>query len=609
MTNLLEQIAKNPAFLKTLSVASLETVCAEIRERIIAVVSKCGGHLASNLGVVELTVALHTVFDIPQDTIIFDVGHQVYPHKLLTGRDKRFEQLRCRGGLLGFPSPEESDADPFLTGHAGTAVSSGLGLKTAFDMKGETSRRVAVVLGDGSLTNGLTFEGLNSVGSLRKPLFLVLNDNNFSISGTKGALSYYLAKLSTSPRILRSKEELEELFSRIPRVGSQIVKAGKDLEKRAKYLLATGFFEKMGLDYFGPVNGHDVGQLIEVMKHLANREEPVLLHVITKKGKGYSPAEENPERFHSTGPFDIKSGKSHTSGGVSEWVGEKLVEMATETPFVLITSAMTSGLGFSSFSHLFPDRFFDVGIAESHSLVFSGGLAKAGVRVYVGIYSTFLQRAYDELFHDIALQGFPVVLLIDRAGIVSADGPTHQGIYDISFLRTIPNIEIYSPYSLENLQDILTHSLETSVPMAIRYPKAILPQTLVEREGPGTGEILLLALGSCAEPARMAAQQCREEGLSVAFRAISRIKPFDENAVKELSSFRTIVTIEEHTLPGGFGSSVLEYCSMRKIKTDVVCRGIPDGFVEMGRRDELLSHYGLDTQGIYQLLTTMVHHD
>lgn len=595
--NILEYISENPFNVKSLEMPELEETCSEIRGKIIEVVSQNGGHLASNLGVVEIMVALHHVFSIPPDKIIFDVGHQVYPHKILTGRLREFSTLRQFNGITGYPNPQESPADIFTTGHAGTGVSYGLGVKTGEDIDNKKNK-IVVFIGDGSLTNGITFEGLNNLGCSKKNVLIILNDNKFSISSTKGSLSYYLTKFISSPVFVSSKEEFGEILSKIPPLGNQIVKFARDIEKIGKYLFIPGiFFEKLGIKYFGPINGHDLGHLIKVLKNITSIEGPVLLHIVTQKGKGYRPAEDDPEKFHSIGRFDVKTGEvkdNEQSTGL--WLGTKLIEKAEKKEFYVITAAMGKGLGFNEFSKKFPDRFFDVGIAESHSIIFSSGLAKTKKKVFVGIYSTFLQRTYDQLFHDLCLQNLPVVLLIDRAGIVDGDGQTHQGIYDMGFLRTLPGLKIFAPYSLKNFNEILERSFEEKGPLAIRYSKHLLPED-IPCVFKNKAKILLVGLGSMAHILHKAYKALDME-MAIDFIPVSGIKPIDEKLTSIINKYKIVITAEEGSLTGGFGSSVLEYCNENKINPGILRLGLPDTFIETGSRDVLLEKYRMDVKGI-----------
>lgn len=594
---LIEKVSQQPSVLKEFSVQEMEALAAEIRQVIIETVSKNGGHLSSNLGIVELTLSIHKIFNIPPDKIIWDVGHQCYTHKLLTGRYKNFSTLREYGGISGYPSFEEDERDIFKTGHAGTAISSATGLKIGQDALGEQGKVIAVI-GDGALTNGLTFEGLNYLGSIGKELLIILNDNKMSISETKGAMSYYLTKLITSPFLNKSREEFIEAVKKIPGLGENILLFAKDLEKKAKYLIVPGvFFEKLGLKYLGPIDGHNMGELTELLKKIKDIKEPVLLHVITRKGKGYSFVEERPDDFHGASPFDMGTGTflsqgkktaGSVVGGTLEALGEK------DDKVVVLTAAMEKGLGLEGFAKKFPERFFDVGIAEEHCVVFAAGLAKAGMRVFVAMYSTFLQRCYDQIFHDICLQGLPVVFLIDRAGIVGEDGPTHHGVFDISFLRSLPNLKIFAPYSLETLEDAILNAGAENAPCFIRYPKGRLPERLEARQIAGS-ELIILGCGSMAEASLKAVDILKEDGISASCQFVDRVKPMSENLLKEIDSFDRIVTVEENAISGGFGSVVFEHLGGSK---KVFRIGVPDTFIEHGKREFLLDKYGMSPEKI-----------
>lgn len=596
---MIEKVNENPAFLKKISIEELKNLAKEIREFIIDVVSKNGGHLSSNLGIVELTLSIHRVFNIPPDKVIWDVGHQCYTHKILTGRYKNFSSLRKLGGISGFPEPQENKTDIFHTGHAGTAISSSTGLRIGQEIL-KTEGKVIAVIGDGSLTNGVTFEGLNFLGSRKKNLLVILNDNRMSISPTKGALSYYLTRLITSPVINKPREEFVEIIKKIPTVGEEILKIAKEIEKKTKLLIIPGvFFEKLGLRYFGPIDGHDILHLIEILENIKEIKEPVLLHVITKKGKGYKFAEENPERFHSASPFNIETGKFREKERIStsDFVGNLLCEMAEKEDFVVITAAMEKGLGLKNFTEKYPERIFDVGIAESHGIVFASGLAKAGVKVIVGIYSTFLQRGFDQIFHDICLQNLPVIFLVDRAGLVGEDGPTHHGVFDISFLRIFPNIKIFAPYSLENLKEVIENSLKENSPVFIRYPKDALPEK-IEKEITSNSKIVIVGIGSMAENSLRAVDILKNEGIEVSFFAMDRIKPVDENLIEKIKNFEYIITVEENVKTGGFGSSIIETFAERKLERKFLLLGIPDRFIEHGKRDILLEKVYLTPEKI-----------
>ncbi len=596
---ILEKIKNDYSLIKTLSFDQLNQLCKEIKDVIIEVVSKNGGHLSSNLGCVEITVAIHRVFDIPPDKIIWDVGHQCYTHKILT-RYEEFETLRKYDGISGFPNPSENKTDIFLVGHAGTSISSATGLKIGLDTKGEKEKVIAVI-GDGSLTNGLTFEGLNFLGSIRKNIKIILNDNKMSISPTRGALSYYLTKFITSPLINKPKEEFIEILKKIPAFGDEISRLTKEIEKKTKFLFVPGvFFEKLGIRYFGPINGHDLEELVEILENIKDIDEPVILHVITKKGKGYKFSEEDPEKFHSIGPFDIKTGNIIEEKKTnSKFVGEILENMAEKYNFFVITAAMEKGLGLEKFAKKYPERFFDVGIAESNAIVLASGIAKTGINVFVAIYSTFLQRTYDQIFHDICLQNLHVIFLIDRSGIVGEDGPTHHGIFDISFLRTIPNLKIYAPYSLKNLKEIIENSIYENGPVFIRYPRDALPEDINE-ETDIKNRAIILAVGSLSLNSYLSFKKLKDENLDIGFIPVSQIIPWDKNLLVRILKSDKIITIEENILPCGFGSYLIEILSDMKVKKDVLRIGLPFSFIEHGDRDLILDKYGLSPEKIYK---------
>lgn len=606
---ILDGIVKNPSELKKLDFEQLEILSKEIREVIISAVSKNGGHLSSNLGVVELTIGLHKVFNIPPDKIIWDVGHQCYTHKILTGRFDRFNTLRKNNGISGFPLPSESPTDIFITGHAGTSISSATGLKIGLEETGDNSKVIAVI-GDGSLTNGLIFEGLNFLGSIKKNLIVILNDNRMSISPTKGALSYYLTKIITSPVVNKPKEEFSELIKKIPGIGDDLLKLAADIEKKTKWLIVPGvFFEKLGLKYFGPIDGHDIQQLTDILLNIKEIEQPVVLHVITKKGKGYEFAEKNPAVFHSASPFDIETGQflkeekltpSIFAGKVLEEIAEK------EKNLFVITAAMEIGLGLENFAQKFPERFFDVGIAESHAIVLASGLAKSGMKVVVPIYSTFLQRGYDQIFHDICLQGLPVVFLVDRAGIVGQDGPTHHGNFDISYLRVFPDLKIFAPYSLENMKEVIEKAVSDNQSVFIRYPKGYLPEKIEKVKGKQKRKVTAFGVGSMGEVAHQVCEILNSENLSAMSVAMDMIKPLDDKIENYIES-DIIVSIEENTLVGGFGSSIAEYIADNNFKKTLLRCGLPDRFIEQGDRKYLLDKYGLSPEKIVERIRREVY--
>lgn len=606
----------SPDDLKRLTMVELMELSRELRAQIIEVVSRNGGHLASNLGVVELTIALHYILDLPKDTIIWDVGHQCYVHKLLTGRRKTFPTLRQDGGLSGFPRREESIYDAFNTGHASTSISAGLGMAVARDLKGEGGMVVAVI-GDGALSGGMAFEALNHAGHLKKDILVILNSNEMSISPSVGALSGYLNRLFTMPVYNRARRDIEALLKRVPRVGPRMIILKQRVEEAVKHLLTPGaLFEELGFRYFGPIDGHNLPNLIETIKRVKGMDEPRLIHVVTKKGKGYPPAEENPSWFHGSSPFDPATGKPIPSEGpptFSETFGKILLALAQEDGRVVaITAAMAEGTGLDAFQKAFPERFFDVGIAEEHALTLAAGMAAKGLRPVVAIYSTFLQRAYDQILHDVSLQKLPVILAIDRAGLVGEDGPTHQGLFDIAYLRHIPNMTIMAPRDEVELVVMMRLSLSLDQPAAIRYPRA--RGMGISREGieieMGKAEIMrrgkdgvILAIGRMVYPSLDAAEILAKEGVELEVVNARFIKPLDEELIlSNARKMRGVITIEEHILAGGFGSAVMELLSREGVIVPIKSIGLPDRFIEHGEPNILLKRYGLDRDGILRQL-------
>lgn len=607
---LLEKI-NSPQDLKKLAVEQLPCLAQEIREKIIEVVSRTGGHLASSLGAVELALALHYCLDTPDDKIIWDVGHQSYAHKILTGRNKNFSTLRQYQGISGFPSKDESPYDTFTTGHSSTAISLALGLAYARDyLPTDRYFKVVSVIGDGSLSGGLCFEGLNNAGHFKKDILIILNTNELSIAANAGALSTYLNKLISLPIYNRFKDSLESFAqSRIPK-GSRIVKIAHKFEEGFKGLFIPGIlFEELGFRYFGPLDGHNLHLLIPALKNIINIKGPRILHVVTKKGKGYPHSENEPIKFHGVGPFEIDTGESRAKDAqgaltYTEIFSRKLLELAkTDKRILAITAAMPEGTGLDKFRDLYPERFFDVGIAEGHAVCFSGGLAKAALRPVFAVYSTFLQRAYDQIVEDVALQDVPVIFAIDRAGIVGEDGVTHQGIFDIAFLRSIPNLNIMAPKDGVELEKMLEFSLRLGKPIAIRYPKSKVP-LLNFPEPPlelGKAEILkngkdfaIIALGSMVVPAYEAIEQLEKKGLSGTLINARFVKPLDINLFKDIAAkVKFIYTVEEGVLEGGFGSAVME-----AINKPVIRLGLPSEFIVHGKRDILLDKYGLTAKAI-----------
>ena len=608
---------EDPQDLKRLTPAELNELATELRQEILRTVAKNGGHLASSLGTVELTIALHSVFASPRDKIVWDVGHQAYAHKLLTGRREAFATLRQFGGVSGFPKPEESPHDAFAAGHSSTSISAALGLALARDLAGEDHHVVAVI-GDGALTGGLAFEGLSQAGHLGTNLLIVLNDNEMSIAPNVGAIPRILRSLQQlrmNPNLHRLSREFEERLRRLPGLGSFTAQAVEKLKDALKYLVIPGmFFEELGISYFGPIDGHQIPAMQRAFREAIAHGGPVLVHVLTKKGRGYEPAERNPERFHSVGPFDLATGRPK---GVhvrtfTDVFGQALVELGREDErLVAITAAMREGTGLSGFARCFPDRFFDVGIAESHAVTLAAGLAAGGLRPVVAVYSTFLQRAYDQILHDVCLQHLPVIFALDRAGVVGEDGPTHHGLYDLAYLRHIPGLAVMAPKDERELRRMLRTALAAGVPAAIRYPKApgeghlleehpeVLPWGRAELLRDGR-DVAFLALGPMVRLALAAADRLAAEGVSCAVVNARFVKPLDEELILRLAR-RTgrMVTVEEAALAGGFGSAVLELLAAHGLaEVQVRCLGFPDRFVEQGPRETLLERHGLSVQGI-----------
>jgi len=613
----IEKIAE-PADLGALSFAELETLAREIRSMLVETVSRTGGHLAPNLGVVELTIALHLVFHTPEDKIIWDVGHQCYVHKILTGRREQLATIRQYGGLSGFPKTRESAHDCFETGHSSTSISAALGFALARDLNRE-SHAVVAVIGDGALTGGMSFEAMNHAGHLGTRLIVVLNDNEMSINNNVGALSGYLSRLRTDPLYYKSKGEIEDLLLRIPNVGRRMVKTVERLKDSLKYLLVPGiFFEELGFTYLGPVNGHDLKVLKQVFERARGVGGPVLVHVYTKKGKGYSPAEQNPDIFHGVGRFDVKTGELVKQGDnptFTKVFGDCMLRLGERRPkLVAISAAMADGTGLKDFATHFPDRFFDVGIAEQHAVTLAAGLARSGYQPVVAIYSTFLQRAYDQIVHDVALQGLPVIFAVDRAGIVGEDGETHQGIFDLSYLRHIPGLILMAPKDQNELVTMLQSAVDYRKPVAIRYPRGQGRSAAIDEEhpylAPGRGELLrpgkdlaLLAIGPQAYTALEVAEILERRGRQAAVINCRYVKPLDEDLIMEWAE-RTghLLTIEENVVAGGFGSSVLELLSRLSWRGQAFCMGIPNCFVPHGDRELLYRKYGFDAGGIADLV-------
>jgi len=614
----------NTQALRALPQEELAKLAGEVRQEIIDVVSKTGGHLASSLGVVDLTIALHYAFDTPHDRIIWDVGHQAYAHKILTGRRAQFPTIRQHGGISGFPKREESPCDHFDVGHASTSISAALGMAAARDIRGEDYRVIAVI-GDGSISAGLAFEGLNQAGHLKKNLVVVLNDNEMSISPNVGALSSYLSRLMTGNFYTKLRKETKHFLQGIPKVGESMFHLAKRAEDSLKGLVAPGMlFEDLGFQYIGPIDGHNIEHLLETFHNIKNYTWPVLVHVVTRKGKGCEFAECNPSQFHGTPPFDPVTGKTAAKKqsilSYTEVFGQTMIKLAEDNDkIVAISAAMSEGTGLDKFSGKFPDRFFDVGIAESHGVTFACGLAVEGLHPVAAIYSTFTQRAYDQVVHDLCLQNLPVTLALDRAGLVGEDGPTHHGVFDIAYLRHVPNMVVMAPKDENELQHMIKTAVEYPGPTAVRYPRGTGCGVPMDQELKalriGKSEVIkdgadaaIIAIGNMVCASIEAAKRLADEGISVAVVNARFVKPLDgEMILAYAKKTGRIVTAEEHALLGGFGSAVLELLDTKGItgiKTHRI--GLPDVYIEHGTQKVLRQKYGLDADGIYLSVKTFV---
>ena len=621
--NLLDKI-NSPADVKKLSDEQLKQLAAEIRQLLIKVISHTGGHLAPNLGVVELTLALHKVFNTPQDKLVFDVGHQAYIHKIITGRREQFPTLRQYGGLSGFPKRCESEHDAFGTGHSSTSISAALGMAAARDLQGEDYNVVAII-GDGSMTGGMAFEALNNAGTLHKKMVVVLNDNEMSISKNVGAMSDYLYHLRTGETYNKIKNDIEGWLKNME-FGTDVLKAIRRLKGSVKYLMVpTSIFEELGFTYLGPVDGHDIHGLIEVLQAAKKIDGPVMVHVLTKKGKGYKPAEESPNKFHGTGPFEIATGKKITNPAApisyTEVFGKTITELAdSDKKIVGLTAAMPDGTGLNIFAQAHPDRFFDVGIAEQHAVTAAAGMAAAGMKPVTAIYSTFMQRAYDSILHDICMQKLHVTMCLDRAGLVGDDGYTHHGVFDYAYLRSIPNMTIMAPKDENELRHMLKTALSFNGPISVRYPRGSgvgvditepmheLPigKAEVLREGK---KLCFWAIGSMVQSAVQAADKLKEQGIDAGVVNMRFAKPLDkELLIEHAKRYGKIVTLEEGVLAGGVGSEVLEILDDAGLlqQCAVLRLGIPDEFVTHGDKKLLFRDLGLDTDAIVQKAAAFV---
>ena len=609
MGQLLERI-NEPHALKSCTLDELSQLARELRRYIIDTVSQTGGHLAPSLGTVELTLALHRAFDCPEDKIVWDVGHQAYAHKILTGRREAFVGLRQKGGITGFPKREESVYDAFGTGHSSTSISAALGMAAARDIAGE-HYRIAAVIGDGALTGGEAFEGLNNAGTLGKDIIVILNDNGMSIAPNVGAMSEYLSRFRVAPGYHRAKQDIKNFLKSIPHIGERVYRTAEHIKDGVRSALVPGgLFTDMGFHYIGPLDGHNIALLLDVFEQAKQLKGPLLIHVETCKGKGYAPAEKAPDKFHGIGRFDVADGTALKKAGAkptyTSVFGKALLEAAEEdADVVAITAAMPDGTGLRTFGEKYPTRFFDVGIAEQHATTFAAGLAAAGRKPVLALYSTFAQRAYDQILHDVCLQNLHVVFALDRAGFVGEDGATHHGVFDYSYLRHLPNMKVLAPKDENELGRMLKTALSLEGPVALRYPRGEgLGATLEEPFTPleslaaevleEEGEIALLAVGSMVDAAQKTAKLLQEEGLSAAVVNMRTVKPLDEELLHRMAhEKKMLVTMEENALAGGFGSAVLEALADAGLLVPVVRFGIGDAFIEQGKPQELLEMAGL----------------
>ncbi len=598
--------------IKNIEPADYQDLAKEIREFLIDKISRTGGHLGSNLGAVELTMALHLFLNLPEDKLIWDVGHQSYTHKLLTGRRDGFETLRKFGGMSGFPKRKESDCDCFDTGHSSTSISAGLGLVKARDLRGGNNTVVSVI-GDGALTGGMAYEALNNAAKLETNYIIVLNDNNMSISENVGGVSKYLNNVRTANAYLDIKEGVYNTLKEIPK-GEKVVESIRKAKSSFKHLVVPGMlFEDMGVTYLGPVDGHNISEMLHVLQEASRIRKAVMVHVITQKGKGFLPAERHPARFHGADPFDVETGlptKPRTTANYTDVFSTVMTKLgARDEKVVAITAAMPDGTGLKRFRNMYPERFFDVGIAEEHAVTFAAGLAAGGLRPVVAIYSSFLQRAYDQILHDVCIQNLPVVFAIDRAGLVGSDGETHQGIFDLSYLSSIPGMHIMAPKNKWELSDMMKFALTNEVPIAVRYPRGEAYSGLKEYRAPvemgkaeliyAEGEICLLALGSMVKTAEQVRELLHESGYKCSLINARFAKPIDDHAVKwSAENHKLLVSMEENVLSGGYGEKVRQVLDGLKLKTNLVQIAIPDEYVEHGNVELLQKEIGIDAEGI-----------
>lgn len=622
---LLEYIDK-PEQLHTLNIDQLEQLAGELREYIIKTVSQTGGHLAPSLGAVELTLALYSTFHLPVDKVVWDVGHQAYAHKILTGRREQFKKLRQKGGITGFPCRKESAYDAFGVGHASTSISGALGMAAARDILGRGEHIIAVI-GDGAMTGGEAFEALNHAGDLKKNLIVVLNDNGMSIDCNVGAMSEYLSKIRVAPQYRQVKEDLKGFLRSIPHIGDTVVKTAEYLKDGMRAVLVPGeIFEEMGFVYVGPIDGHNISAMKDVFERVRLIDGPVLVHVHTKKGKGYLPAELQPDKFHGVGKFDIPSGKVIKASGkpptYTSVFSDAIVTLAEEnTRIAAITAAMPEGTGLKRFSELYPERYFDVGIAEEHAVTLAAGMATAGIHPVVAIYSSFAQRSYDQLMHDVCLQNLPVTLCLDRAGLVGADGATHHGTFDLSYLRTMPGMVIMAPKDENELRNMLYTAVNYEGPAAVRYPRGEgigvpldedfteleIGKAEIVRDG---GSIAILAVGTMVSAACKTAELLLKRGINCTVVNMRFIKPLDKECILQMADeMEAIVTMEENVLNGGFGSAVVELLADEGRSIPVLRFGIPDEFIEQGTQSELREQCGLTPEQMSEKINDMLNRD
>ena len=610
---ILERI-NEPQDIKNLTYDEMQILAGEIREFLISTISQTGGHLASNLGVVELTIALYRVFDLPRDKVIWDVGHQAYTHKILSGRKEGFGELRQYGGMSGFPKRKESPFDVFDTGHSSTSISAGLGMVQARDILGEAYRVISVI-GDGALTGGMAYEALNNAGERKTNFIIILNDNNMSIAPNVGGMSTYLSELRAGEGYNQLKQNVSDSLKRVPYVGEPVVNVISKTKNTIKQMFVPGMlFEDMGITYLGPVDGHDIRKLTRIMREAKKIRRTVLIHVLTQKGKGYEPAEKHPEIFHGVGKFDVRTGKAIKSEGKT-YTGVfsyTICQLASENKkIVAVTAAMPDGTGLKAFAERFPKRFFDVGIAEQHAVTSAAGMAAAGLRPVVAVYSSFLQRAYDQILVDVCLQNLPVVFCIDRAGLVGADGETHQGIFDLTYLSSIPNMTVMAPKNCCELAEMIRFAFTLHSPAAIRYPRGKAYEGLTEFDEPisyGKAEILyeeseiaLIAVGSMVSTAEHIREKLKVKGYSCSLVNGRFIKPIDTDVIDRLApSHQFFITLEENVKAGGFGERVTDYLKQKWPETPVMNITLPDDYVEHGDVTKLRSVLGIDSDSIME---------